>query len=187
VPELQATTPLGGFERAYDGISLKEISGYALVSIACPLGGEAAAGEAMAHAFGSGWPGVGKSTLSADAQTRFVGLQRDQIFALFLHPGNSGMRWMSDKLGTAGYYTDQSDSWVLLEIAGPRCALALERLCPVNLHQDAFSIGSVARTVMEHLGVIVLRTGRDVFLLMSARSSARSFLRMVEQSSDSVC
>ena len=35
---------------------------------------------------------------------------------------------------------------------------------------------------MEHLSVIILRDGADSFLLMSPRSSARSFLHAVELS-----
>ena len=39
-----------------------------------------------------------------------------------------------------------------------------------------------ARTVMEHLGVLILRTGEDDYLLLSASSSAKSFLHAVEVS-----
>jgi sarcosine oxidase subunit gamma len=35
---------------------------------------------------------------------------------------------------------------------------------------------------MEHLGVLILRSGDDEYLLLSASSSARSFLHAVETS-----
>jgi sarcosine oxidase subunit gamma len=38
------------------------------------------------------------------------------------------------------------------------------------------------RTVMEHLGVLILRTGDDAFMLLSASSSAKSFLHALETS-----
>jgi sarcosine oxidase subunit gamma len=58
----------------------------------------------------------------------------------------------------------------------------LERICPIDLHPQAFAVGAVARTLMDHLNVIILREGGDTFLLMSARSSARSFWHAVETS-----
>ena len=98
------------------------------------------------------------------------------------HEGDDAVAVVIEKLGTAGYYTDQSDSWVMLQIAGPGSRAALERICMLDLHSDAFPVDTVARTTMEHLGVMVLRDGEDSFLLMSARSSARSFLHAVETS-----
>ncbi|MYA88775.1 MAG: sarcosine oxidase subunit gamma, partial [Boseongicola sp. SB0662_bin_57] len=37
-------------------------------------------------------------------------------------------------------------------------------------------------TVMEHMGAMAIRTGDDAFLLLSAGSSAESFLHAVETS-----
>ena len=39
---------------------------------------------------------------------------------------------------------------------------------------------------MEHLGVLIMRTGEDRFLLLSASSSAGSFLHAVETAIKSV-
>ena len=80
------------------------------------------------------------------------------------------------------YSSDQSDAWCLLRIDGPASRRALERVCPLDLHPDAFPVGAVARSVVEHLGAIVLREGENAFLLLSPRSSARSFLHEIERS-----
>lgn len=80
------------------------------------------------------------------------------------------------------YLNDQSDSWVMLRVAGAGVRRALERLCPLDLHPDAFAPGAVARTVMEHLAVIVLHEAEDTFVLLSPRSSAASFLHEIETS-----
>ena len=56
-----------------------------------------------------------------------------------------------------------------------RCREALERICPLDLHPDAFGVDHAARTVMEHLGVLIIRTGEEAYLLLSASSSAGSF------------
>ena len=58
----------------------------------------------------------------------------------------------------------------------------LERLCPLDLHESAFPVGAAQRTVMEHMGAVILREGTDEFLLLSASSSAASFLHAVKTS-----
>ena len=51
------------------------------------------------------------------------------------------LRAPSDHAGTlqlgAGYTTDHTDSWVVLEVSGKATLSALERLCPLNLDLDA--------------------------------------------------
>jgi sarcosine oxidase subunit gamma len=70
----------------------------------------------------------------------------------------------------------------MLRVSGPKSRIALERICPLDLHPSTFPQGRVARTLMEHLGVIILHEGPDTYLLLSARSSAGSFLHAVETS-----
>lgn len=80
------------------------------------------------------------------------------------------------------FLNDQSDSWMMLRMSGTRCRQALERICPLDLHPDMFELDDVARTVMEHLSVVILRESEDGFLLLSPRSSARSFVHEIEVS-----
>ena len=177
---LTATTSLAGFERQHADVSLSEITDFALVSMAIPLGGGAALQNKMTVKFGANFPECGKSTVSTDGGTRFLGMQRDQTFALFKFQGDDAVSEISKTLGETAYYTDQSDSWAMLRISGPRARSTLERICPLDLHQNVFALGAVARTMMEHLAVIILRTDKDAFLLMSPRSSASSFLHTLE-------
>ena len=99
-------------------------------------------------------------------------------------PGGKGYaetaRIMREKLQGTGYTTDQTDAWVCLEISGPETILALERLCPLDIAR--FTDGTAARTVMQHMGALIIRLSADRFLLLSARSSAASFLQAVETS-----
>jgi len=188
VPELNltASSPLGGLEMQYAGVLLSEITDLALVSIAIPLGGRAALEREMAVRFNVGLPACGQSTVTTDGMYQFLGMQIDQLFALFEYSCNDAVSIISNELGKTAYYTDQTDSWAMLRIAGPMTRMALERICPLDLHPDRFSQGSVARTTMEHLAVIILRTDQDSFTLMSPRSSASSFLHAVETSIENV-
>ena len=179
---LTAQSPLGGYTAEFDGVSLTELTDLALISIATPMGGGDNLAKSVTEAFGIALPSIGSSTISDNSKTRLLGLQREQQFLVLKHEGDNALATVAEKLGTTGYYTDQSDSWVILKIAGPGSRAALERICMLDLHSDVFAVDAVARTTMEHLSVMILREGENSFLLMSARSSARSFLHAIETS-----
>ncbi|MEX3009737.1 sarcosine oxidase subunit gamma [Hoeflea sp. TYP-13] len=183
---LKARSPLDNFHQDFGNLEIREVTGLALVSIATPLGGETQLEGAMASAYKAELPRVGTSTVSGVDDTRFLGLQPGQMFAMFAHDGDRAVEFVSKKLGENGYYTDQSDSWVFIQLSGTAARTALERICPIDIHADAFPIGAVTRTVMEHLGTIITRTGEDTFVLISARSSAKSFLHAVLTSVNNV-
>lgn len=184
--KLTAKPALGGYRKVVDGVTLSERADVAIVSIATPLGGETTLAQAVTHGFGAALPAVGGTTLSSDGRTRLLGMAPGQVFAVFEHDGPDARALVDGKLDRAAYTTDQTDVWVVLAIDGARARAALERICPLDLHPDAFAEGRAARTVMEHLGVIILRDGPDSFLLLSARSSAGSFLHAVETSIQNV-
>ena len=179
---LMPQSPLGGYERQFASVELVEPQGLTLVSVAIPKDGETALADAVQQAYAVALPEVGSSTQSSDGTVRLLGLQRDQIWLLFVHGGDGAAGKTAGQLGPAGYYTDQSDGWAMLRVTGPGSRAALERICMLDLSADKFEVGAVARTVMEHLGTIILREDSDTFLLLSPRSSAASFLHAVETS-----
>jgi sarcosine oxidase subunit gamma len=177
---LTPEAPLGGLHHESDGVRIDEITDRAIVSVAVPLEGRDRLNDALVSAFGAGLPQIGTSTRS-DGRT-IHGLQSDLAFVVFDYPDDRPDRVVGDAIADAGTVTDQSDAWAILQVSGPRARTALERICPLDLHADVFADGAVARTVMEHLGVIIHRNGPDSFLMLSARSSAESFAEAVMQS-----
>lgn len=176
---LTARSPLDGYQESFDGVALEEVRGLAIVSIAVPQGGSDALAKALPDAYGAALPKAGETSRSNDGQIRFLGMASDQIFAIFDHGEPDAVAVISEKLADAAYYTLQSDNWVALRISGPKSRAALERICPIDLAPSAFPEGRVARTLMEHLGVIIWPDDADSFFLISASSSARSFLDAV--------
>ncbi len=180
---LTARTPLDGYAGTFGGVTLVEAAGLSLVSAAVPNGGGDAFAAALAEGFGASRPSTGESVPGDRLGARILGMQPDQMFILFEAPDpDRAAEAVSSALGPAAYVTDQSDSWAMLRIEGRGVRAALERICMLDLDDAAFPQGRVARTVMEHLAVIILRDGADSFLLMTPRSSARSFLHAVELS-----
>lgn len=155
---LKASSPLDGFHIEIAGTSLSEITDLQITS-------------AAARDVPQAWPEPGYSNDASGS--RIIRLAIDQAFILGtfdpVFHGNA-------------VTTDQSDSWAALRLRGPLARAALERICMIDLHPAAFGQDRVARTLMEHLNVIIICTNIDDYLLLSARSSAVSFLHAVETS-----
>ncbi len=179
---LQARSPLDGIDKEYPGVRLTEVSDLGLVSLAVPLGEQDALSQSVSSAYKVSLPSTAHSVNSSFDNTCILGLQIDQYFLMFDYSGDRAVEFITQKLGQTAYLSDQSDSWVFLRISGGKALQVLERICPIDLHPDCFAVGSVARTSMEHLGVIIMRESEDCYLLLSPRSSAQSFLHAVETS-----
>lgn len=176
---LTASSPLGGYREAFDGLSVEERPDVAIVSIAVPHEGRPALEKAMFAAYGVSLPAAGKAIRSSDGRTRFFGMSADQVFALFDDPTADAVPVVAANLGDCGYFTMQSDNWVKLRVAGPRARERLARICPVDLHPSVFPQDGVARTVIEHLDTVILPGDGAEYLLLSPSSSAESFLDAV--------
>lgn len=177
---LAAAPILGGIDMAVGRGRIVERDDLALVSLAVPQGGDAALAGALKRAFGLAVPEPARST-QKDGM-RVLRTSPDQMLLVFAHPTpDASAKVRADLQGTA-YTTDQTDAWVVLALSGEDALPALERLCLLDLAPGCFPVGACARTVMEHIGAMILRTGADSFLLFSASSSARSFLDALETS-----
>lgn len=175
---LEAASPLDGFSQDFGSVLVEELGGKALVSIAEPLGSKTKLRTAIKKSLGSAWPAIGKSTISKKGY-RLMGIQSDMAFAMFDHPGGLADTAIKASLKDNAYCTDQSDAWCMIKVSGEGLYAALERICPLDLSKQSFEIGSVARTTMEHLGVVILKDVEDSFVLMGATSSAVDLLHAV--------
>ena len=173
---------LDGFHHDFDGTILREETEIALVAVSVPLGGEAEFSGALKAGYQAEMPDHGNSTISADGAHRIIRFAPDQVFVVFQHADPDASAIVSEKFGAAGYVVDQTHNWVALSLDGAVARSALERICAVNLHREKFSLNKAERTVMEHMGALIIRTGEDAFLLLSAASSGKSFLHAVETS-----
>ncbi len=180
--ELTANTILNGYRTESEGISISEVTGKAIVSIATANNQEGALQKAIIQFFQVDIPAVGESVITRYNNGCLLGLQPAQFFFIFDASLPNPVKAIEKALGSSAYLTDQSDSWVMISLAGSYSRLALERICPIDLHPEVFHIGRVARTSMEHLSVIIHREAAEKFLMLSPRSSAASFLQAIETS-----
>jgi sarcosine oxidase, subunit gamma len=85
---------------------------------------------------------------------------------------------LKSALGDAASITEQTDAWVAFDLAAPDLAPLLERLC--NVDYAARPAGYATRTVIEHLGVYLIKQGPGAARLYGPRSSAESLLHAIE-------
>lgn len=181
MPDMLTAEPfLGGYALDLGEVAVAEVTDISLVSIATPLGGGDALASAVQAAWGCALPAPRGTSASPDGSVTLIFSTPDQILAIL--PGVDGLAVtdVAAKLGDAGYYTEQTDNWVGLRVSGAKAITALERICPLDL--SLMPVGGAERTVMEHLGVFIMREAGDRFLFLSGSSSAKSFLHAVELS-----
>ncbi len=77
--------------------------------------------------------------------------------------------------------SDQSGGYLVHRFAGPGATAVLQRGVAIDLHPAAFPTGSVATTVIAHIGVILWRVDYDPsFDVAIFRSYADSFRRWID-------
>ena len=177
---LTARARLDNASLSIAGNRIAERTDLALVSVAVPLGGEAALAAALKAGWGLTMPEARMS--SAAGGLRAVRTGPDQLLLMLPLSDPDPEAAIRAALNGTGYTTDQTDAWSVLEISGPEVFLALERLCPLDTSPESFAVGASARSMMEHMGVLILRTGQSDFLLLAGGSYAQSFLHAVETS-----
>ena len=173
---------LGGYSEEFDGTKIEEVPDLAIASIACPMGGSERLRSAVSDAWSIDLPRTGTVEVSDESGVTLMFIAPDMYFALFPNNDQLPVERVADELGDAAYYTDQTDNWVALRLSGAHSASALERICPVDVSPGSFPVGSATRTVLEHMGSVVYCESELRYLLLSASSSAESFLHAVETS-----
>lgn len=181
MPDMLKAEPfLGGYSLDLGDVSVAEVTDVAIVSVATPLNGDDALASAVQAAWGCGLPAPRGTSSSSDGSVTLIFSTPDQTLAILPAVDGLAVTGVAATLGDTGYYTEQTDNWVGLRVSGAKAIAALERICPLDL--ATMPVGGAERTVMEHLGVFIMREAEDRFLLLSGSSSAKSFLHAVELS-----
>jgi len=191
---LHARSPLEGASIKVEDTRLVENPELAIVSLAVPLGGDEAVEAALQSSLNLSRPAVGQleyatGDSSTLANLSILSLQTDQLFLVFDYPEqdqaltrSQPVDLVKQAIGDVAYLTDQSDSWVVIDLEGSLALPALERICPLDLDEHVFTDTVVARTMMEYLSVIITRTQTNGFRLYSPRSTAASLWHAVHTS-----
>ena len=184
--ELLPESPLGDVEIEMDGFNIAEVTDKSLVMVALPREKFSEVESLIDKSCGLKLPEMECSTHSKDSSITLWRLQKNQVLAYFTYEGNDAEAHLSSRLSAPAYYTDQSDTWAMIRVSGQRTRAVLERICPIDISPEAFPVGGVSRTIMEHIGTIIFRDGDDSYVLLTMRSFGRSMLHAIEVSAENV-
>ena len=183
---LEAEFPLNRYQKKFEKISVQELTDNIVFSFAIPDKNFLKLNKKLQKLYNVQLPIVGKNVLISNINLYLMGLQPNQFYLFsntkYLKNIDSFIKIFSE----FGYFTDQSDSWLVIRIFGENCINVLERICPLNLDSEIFLNGNVFRTSMEHIGTIIMRMHKKEFILFSPRSSAKSFIHSIETSINNV-
>ncbi len=87
-------------------------------------------------------------------------------------------------LGEAASVTEQTDAWVRFDISAVNLTPLMERLS--NLDLTTLPDGFASRTVIEHLGVYLIKRSDTEITLYGPRASAKSLVHALEVTAKSV-
>ena len=123
-----------------------------------------ALGSALEAAHGVVWPAPGATAVSGETRIIWFGV------------GQAMLKGVSPAGGLAEHaaLVDQSDAWAAMELSGAGARTVLARLTPIDLRDGAFAEGRTARTLLQHMGCSLTRTGPDTYLILVMRSMAGS-------------
>ena len=184
--ELLAESPMGDIEIEMDGFKITEVTDKSLVMVALPRDKFKKVESSINKSCGLKLPEMENSTESTDSSITLWRLQKNQVFAYFSYKGSDAESHLSERLSAPAFFTDQSDTWAMFRVSGKRSRDVLERICPINLSTEVFSVGKVSRTIMEHIGTIIFRDSDDSYVILTMRSFGRSMLHAIEVSAENV-
>ncbi len=178
---LESTTAFAGLERSIGQLTLRDAGHRAMISLAFATAMRDSVDTLCLSRLGVSLPTVGGVSRAADGLT-LLGLQYDQIWCCQEESDGADQQDLSTRLGSQDglYLTDHGDGWATLSLEGDSILAVLERLCPLDLDTRCFPVHSLRRTVLEHIGAVVVRTGDFAFDIMIPRSYASSLLHAVE-------
>jgi heterotetrameric sarcosine oxidase gamma subunit len=167
VPELIAKSALEGRSLASGTVTLAEADVGPITSIAVFPGGAKAVAKGL-KTLGLAMPEP--NSFVEKKGTRIIWTGRDQAFLIGVEaPALEGAA-----------VTDQSDGWAVLTVAGAGVADVLARWVPVDLRLATFPVGRAVRTQLNHMNVVILRTGDHAVEIMVFRSMARTAWHEIE-------
>ncbi len=152
------------------GVLIRENPNSALASLATRRG-RAADVARMAQSVGLALPGPGQISQGTPWSALWIGPEQWLVEAPFASHEDI-VSHLAPIFGDAASLTEQTDAWVRFDLQGQGLAAVFERLCALNLRAMA-DLGG-ARTVIEHIGVFVLKLAEDHITVLGPRSSAAS-------------
>lgn len=167
MPELIAKSALEGRRLSVGTVTLAEVDVGPITSVALLPGGAKAVAKGL-KSLGLAMPEP--NSFAEKKGARIVWTGREQAFLMSADcPVLEGAA-----------VTDQSDGWAVLDLSGAAAVDVLARLVPLDLRLAACPVGTALRSQLNHMNVVILRTGDHAFEILVFRSMAQTAWHEIE-------
>ncbi len=156
-------------------VQVTEVADLTLTAIAPYKGKAAQAAQALTSAHGLDWPQPKRATGNGPHAIWF-GHQHILLTGAQPDPG----------LAKSCAVTDQTDAWVVVDVAGQGARDVLSRLTPADMRDGAFALLDTARTEIQHMQGAITRMDPDRYRVMVFRSMARTLVHDLQTAMESV-
>ncbi len=172
---LEARSPCAGLLPLRIGAVRAEEMPFQPITSVMPLAGqEKSVSSALSKQLGAGLPEVGQIAEGKGTCVIWSGLGQYMVLGAEVAPIK----------GAA--LTDQSDAWAHVALEGPRARDVLARLVPMDLRDATFGEGAAARTLVQHMNAVLLRTGAARYEVMVFRSMAHTLVHDLKRAMEAV-
>jgi sarcosine oxidase subunit gamma len=158
------------------GVVAAERDGLGIATVLARAGQIATLERRCREDFGIDLPREPRRAVSNDLS--IAGTGPEAWLAIRERGGNAFASSLASALDGCASVSDQSDSYAVLRLNGPKVRQTLAKLVPIDVHDRAFPVGAVAGTVAAHMGALLWRLddeeGTAVFELAVFRSMAGS-------------
>ena len=183
---LKKISVLEEYNNEINGIKISEIENVAIYALAIKEKNEEKAALSLKNSFDAIMPYVGASSISKKYNLKILRFSVDQLFLFFDSKILTTIQYIFKIINDSFYITEQTDAWCGLRVSGANIKECLIRICAIDISIEQFPVNAFAKTIMEHLGTIIIRSQPLEFELFSASSSAQSFLHAVETSARNI-
>jgi methylglutamate dehydrogenase subunit D len=126
-------------------------------------------------------------SFAGDNNLALIGTGPGVWMALSRKPHPEWIDDLSRRLSGIASVSDQSGGYVIFRISGPSARSLLQRGAFIDLDSSAFVTGSVATTVIAHIGVILWQVdSTPAFEVALFRSFAKSFRDWIDATAPSI-
>ena len=166
---LRKVNVLEDYDSEINGVKISEIKNKEIYALAIKEKNEKKATMSLQKHFGAQMPSVGKGSVSQKYNVKILRLSVDQLFLFFENKSLTEVQNIFKNLYDSFFITEQTDAWCGLKVSGRNIEECLIRVSPIDISLKNFPVNAFAKTMMEHLGTIMIRSHKR-----SARFSSRS-------------
>ena len=163
---------LAGLPAGHQGLAIAERTGLGIATVMARAGAAEAVAARVSEIYGMDL--VDGPMLSGSGGTMFAGSGPGAWLAMRENADPFWASILAGELAEIASVFDQSSGYAVLRLSGAHARPVLQAGAFLDLHGDAFPAGSVAVTVIAHVGAILMRAGEETYDIAVFRSFASS-------------